>query len=917
MKVLPHRCVAALIGILLSGGLSSADEPARLNRVAQERHKTTEAERTTSGRSPTENETVLTGDGTNLFEQQVLPALKTYCYECHSQSSGIMEGGLELDSPVGLRRGGDAGSILKAHDAGQSELLKALRHEDGVSAMPPEQKLPDETIAAFEKWIRLGAPDSRTSSGPTARERQLNVAKSHWAFLPPKSVPVPAVNDVSWARDPEIDNFVLARIEAEGMKPVADANRVTLIRRLYFDLIGLPPSPQDIDAFIGDRSSEALKNLVDRLLDSPQFGERWGRHWLDVVRFAESSGMEFNFTYPHAWPFRDYVIDSFNADKPFDEFLRELIAGDLLPADEKDTSKTVEARRVATSMLAFGPKRHNSSGVEFRMDIADDQIDVVFKSTMAMTVSCARCHDHKFDPIPTKDYYALAGIFLSTEPLYGTIKQKYSNTPTDLLPLGKDGMAMHQASEAHRKKTDEAGASLTAERAELEKAIDAERIAAKALAEAEKMLAAIDARRSATPVDPNATESDAAVADTSERDAAQQEFDRTSAALTEAEAKVAALKVDVTRLEAELEELKENCPTRPRYAMSARDRKRPTDAKLAIRGDFRNPGEVVPRGFLSAIHVPDATPVGHAGSGRLELARWISSPNNPLTARVMVNRIWHHLFSRGIVPTVDNFGLIGKPPTHPQLLDALALRFIDKDWSVKQLVRAIVLSRTYQLSHQIDRNNMSVDPDNRLLWRASPRRLEAEVIRDAMLTVSGQLNLRRPGGSTVTALGDKLARTIPLEQLQPPSRDRSVYLPVVRDYVPELFDLFDFPSPSLVSGARATTNVPSQALYLRNSAFVAEQTKHAAKRLLASRDADDNVTRVALAMRWALGREPSETERSVALELVEEVLHDEDATRSVDAWSAWFLTLFTTAEFRYLVDIRTDAPLSGLAVSKP
>jgi Protein of unknown function (DUF1553)/Protein of unknown function (DUF1549)/Planctomycete cytochrome C len=848
------------------------------------------------------DKTAVAGEGVDLFEQQILPVLVEHCYKCHSKTSETIEGGLELDSPSGMLRGGDTGAMFKAHHADEGDLLKMLGHEDGVSGMPPEEKLSDEIVDAFEKWIQLGAPDSRRDDGPTAKEERLTAAKGHWAFLPPESTDPPSVKDQTWSRDALIDNFVLARMEAEGLRPVADANRRTLVRRVFFDLIGLPPSPQDVDAFLADESPQALETLVDKLLASPQFGERWGRHWLDVVRFAESSGMEFNFTYPHAWPFRNYVIDSFNADRPFNQFLQEQIAGDLLPREDGESFDSWQSRQIATSVLAFGPKRHNSSGTSFQMDMADDQIDVVMKSTMAMTVSCARCHDHKFDPIPTTDYYALAGIFLSTEPLYGTIKQKYSNTPTDLLAIGEDGQAMHEAAEEYEKKIPEAEKSLVAKREELKKATDVQNLAVAAKTDAEGILAAVSSRQSATEGD-DATSATDAAADSSEQNAAQSEVDRASESLTKAEADVATLTAEVAKMDAAVADLKKTRPPRPQYAMRVRDRRKPSDTKVAIRGDFRTRGDVVPRGFLSAVQVPDTSPVDKTGSGRLELARWITSQDNPLTARVMVNRIWRHLFGRGIVPTVDNFGLIGKPPTHPQLLDALALRFVDEDWSVKRMVRAMVLSRTYQLSSQVDEQNMLVDPGNRLLWRASPRRLEAEVIRDAILAVSGKLDLNRPTGSTVTSLGDKLSRTIPMEQLQPPSNRRSVYLPVVRDYVPELFDLFDFPSPSLVNGNRATTNVPSQALYLRNSAFVAEQAKFAAERLLASSEATDDASRVALAVRWALGRETSDAERAAALELIEHVRKDKEPANDVDAWSAWFLTLFSTAEFRYLVDV--------------
>ena len=803
--------------------------------------------------------------GIALFEKQIKPVLVKHCYKCHSKNGKKVEGGLELDSPAGMLRGGDSGPALVSHQVEKSLLMQAIRHEEDVSEMPPKKKLPDEVIAAFEEWIRLGAPDTRAGLGPTTKEKRLEAGKRHWSFQPPRSVEPPPVKQADWPRDP-IDRFVLARLEAKGLKPVADANRRTLVRRVYFDLVGLPPTPEDVEAFVADDSPNSLATLVDRLLDSERFGERWGRHWLDVVRYAESSGMEFNFTYPHAWPYRNYVIDSLNQDKPYDLFLREQIAGDLMPRGKGESPQVIEARRIAPSLLAFGPKRHNSSGTEFRMDVVDDQINTVFSATLAMTVSCARCHDHKFDPIPTRDYYALAGIFLSTEPQYGTIKQKYSNNPTDLLPIGPNAAALHAAAEEHQKKIPAAEKQLAAKIAQLKQATEAEKQVTKA------------------DVD-----------------------------LTAASRQVEAIKSEVAALKKEVARLKKNPPPRPAYAMTARDRAKPADTKVAIRGNFRERGDLVPRGFLSAVQVSDPPKIDPKRSGRLELAQWITSKQNPLTARVMVNRIWHHLFGRGLVESVDNFGLIGKPPSHPQLLDALALRFMQDGWSVKRMIRAIVLSRSYQLSSYRDAGNQQLDPGNRLFWRATPRRLEAEAIRDAILSVSGQLDLQRPSGSTVTALGDQLVRGIPTKKIQPPSNHRSVYLPIVRDYLPELFDLFDFPSPSLVSGRRAVTNVPSQALYLRNSAFVTEQTKHAARRLLASTKTTDDAGRADLAMRWALARGISDAERAGALKLVQQVRdgstkgdtkgNPKGADR--DAWAAWFHTLFTTAEFRYLVDIKT------------
>ena len=855
--------------------------------------------------------------GRELFEKTIKPVLIKHCYECHSKNGKDIEGGLELDSPSGMMKGGDTGPMLVPHQVEKSPLLRMLRHADDASAMPPEEKLSDEIIAAFEEWIRLGAPDSRKKAAPTEKEQRLEAGKKHWAFQPPQAVEPPQVKLTDWPRDAMIDRFVLSAIEVHGLKPVGDANRRTLVRRVYFDLVGLPPSPEEVSAFMADESPDALAKLIDRLLDSPRFGERWGRHWLDVVRFAESSGMEFNFSYPHAWPYRNYVIDALNQDKPYDLFLREQIAGDLMPSSPEESPEAAEARRIAPSMLAFGPKRHNSGGMGFRMDVVDDQINTVTRAMLAMTVSCARCHDHKFDPVPTADYYALAGIFLSTEPLYGTIKQKYSNNPTALLPIGPNAVALHKAAEDHEKKLQETEKTLAAKQEELKKATEAEKVATTKKAEVEKLIATTVAAQAEETAKPDETaksdktekpdeaaKPDAAAAETPAKPMPQEELKAVVAQLQEATEAIASLKAAMPPLEAQVADLKKSRPARPQYAMTVRDRAKPADTTIAVRGNFSEKGAVVPRGFLSVVQIENPPKITADHSGRLELAGWIASPNNPLTARVMVNRIWHHLFGRGLVPTVDNFGVIGKQPSHPKLLDALALRFTNDGWSVKRMIRAMMLSRAYQLSSTPNAANLKVDPGNRLLWRATPRRLEAETIRDAVLAVSGQLQLERPVGSTVTPLGDKLVRGIPTEKIQPPSNHRSVYLPIVRDYVPELFDLFDFPSPSLVSGRRSVTNVPSQALYLRNSKFIAEQAKHAAKRLLASPQATDDAARADLSMQWALARSPSDAENAGAMKLIEQVrqTNSENEDRDVNAWAAWFQTLFMTAEFRFLVD---------------
>jgi len=839
--------------------------------------------------SPAQSDPQANAAGFELFEKQIRPVLIEECFSCHSQSGDSIEGGLELDTAAGLAAGGDSGPVINTEKVKSSLLLRMLRHEEGVEGMPQgEQQLSDETILAFEKWIDMGAPDPRDKSQKTAQEIQFDERLKHWAFQAPQASEPPTVEHTDWPRS-TIDKFILARLEAEKLEPVADANRVTLARRLYFDLIGLPPTVEDIQQFVADQSADAVARLVDRLLASPRFGERWARHWFDIVRYAESSGKEFNFTYPHAWPYRDYVINAFNSDMPYNEFVREQIAGDLMPSPPYEMPGDRESRLIATSILSFGPKRHNSGGTAFRMEIVDDQIDVTCRAILGITVACAKCHDHKFDPIPTKDYYSLAGIFLSTDPLYGTIKQKYSNSPTDLLPIGTNGQAKHDALMAFNKMLDAVEKPLTAKKAELKTAEAAKKTAEESKATAEKQVAANKAAGKAD--DP----------------ALKKQIDEAVAAAKAATTKVAALNAEIPPLQAAVDELKKKRPPAPAYAMTVRDRAAPADTKIAIRGDLGNPGDVAPRGFLTALQVDDVPGINTSQSGRLELANWMTSEKNPLPARVIVNRVWHHLFGRGLVATVDNFGLMGSQPTHPELLDTLAVEFMREGWSIKHLIRTITTSRTYQLSCHANEKNMQIDPDNKLLWRSSTRRLPVESIRDAVLAVSGQLQITPPEGSTVTALGDQMVRGVDTKKLQPPNNHRSVYLAVVRDYAPDMFDRFDFPSSALVSGDRPVTNTPSQGLFLRNSEFISEQATYAARRLLADKAAADDAARVDLAMRWVTGRGAAEVEREEALKLIDPIRKSKTKIkdRDVAAWSTLFQALFATAEFRYLVDIET------------
>ena len=700
-----------------------------------------------------------------------------------------------------------------------------------------------------------------------------------WSLQPFVQERVPVVHHADWPAS-DLDSFVLARLEALELTPVGDAGPVTIIRRASFDLAGLPPALADVNDYLADKRPDRFQRLVDRLLASPQFGEKWARHWLDVARFAESSGKEFNFTYPHAWPYRDYVIEAFNVDKPYDRFLQEQLAGDLLAKEEHSQD---QALKIAPAFLALGPKRHYANETEFRADVVDEQIDVTMRAAMGLTVSCARCHDHKMDPIPMRDYYSLAGIFYSSQPLYGTISQRYSNHPTEVLPIGTGAQALHDVAERHEEKIKVAAEELKKQSTQLN--------------EQQKRLSEIEIQ------DPDVESTD--------RPARQQVDSNSGRQQAEADSirvKIAEIEAKIAELTEHKEQLESDRPPRPAYTISMCDRDAPSDTKIASGG---NPtqlvGEEIPRGFLTCLAIDTAALPPGQQSGRLELARWITHKQNPLTARVMVNRIWHHLFGRGLVETVDNFGTLGKPPTHPELLDRLAWQ-MHCDWSNKRLIRSIVCSRTYRLGSQVSEAGNHLDADNLYLWRMSPRRLQVEAIRDSMLLVSGSLDLAPPVGSTVTGLGDRLVRDVELDLLQPPNNHRSVYLPVVRDYLPKIFELFDFPSPNLVNGRRTATSVPTQDLYLQHDPDVIRFAQLAAERLLSKNQANNGV-RATTAYRWALTRAPREDEIAGILELVSQV-EKMDQTGAelkqpteVVAWSAVFRALFGCAEFRYLVNV--------------
>jgi Protein of unknown function (DUF1553)/Protein of unknown function (DUF1549)/Planctomycete cytochrome C len=807
-----------------------------------------------------------TREGTDFFEKKIRPIFVKHCYECHSGDVKKAKGSFVLDTREGLRKGGQSGSVIIPGNPEESPLIEAIRYQ-GLE-MPPKEQLPEELIDELVRWVEMGAPDPRSGKAAKSKNKiDLAEARKYWAFQRPKAVPAPKVHETSWQLT-EIDRFLQAAREKEKVKPVADADQTTLIRRVTFDLTGLPPTPEEIDAFVNDKSAGALATVVDRLLASPRFGERWGRHWLDVVRYGESTGKERNIPYRYAWRYRDYVIDAFNADEPYDKFIVEQIAGDLLqPKNSADHDRLL----IATGFLAIGTKGVNTKDAEqFRYDVIDDQIDVTGRAFLGMTVACARCHDHKYDPIPTSDYYAMAGIFHSSETLDGVKANRKSATDKDLLILSPSGKYKSAELSSEQKARQEEMAKLDSQLEALKKE---QRGALKAAQPPRK-------KGAGKPAQPAA-----------------------SVAMQPADMKK--FRDERKKLVNRMEELEAAATPVGDFAMGVREGE-PGNSKLLVRGELKEKGEEVPRGVLTVLKTPQGN-INPKHSGRLELAHWIAARENPLTARVMVNRVWLHLFGQALVPSTDNFGALGDEPTHPELLDYLALQFVNEHkWSVKKLIRSIVLTRSYQLSSEHNADDYAVDPSNKYLWRMERRRLEAEEIRDAMLAASGQLDLERPDGSPVMELANgQLKGGRGLGDLNKPANYRSVYLPVLRGNVPEMLQVFDAADPSLITGKRDVTTVATQALFLMNNTFVLKQSELLAKRILEPKGLNP-AQRVDLVYRLALGRLPSSQEKQQITDYLDqykksvETAGQKGASAQLVSWASVCQILFGSGEFRYV-----------------
>ncbi len=912
--------------------------------------------------------------GIAFFEDRIRPVLVEHCYSCHASNAKKIRGGLTLDSRDALRKGGDSGPALTPGDAAGSLLIESLRYES--YEMPPKGKLPDPVIADFVSWVEMGAPDPREqpAATPPATSSGIDIdeGREFWCFRPPQMPDVPTSAHDGWCRS-EIDQFIAARWEVAGLSPAQDADRRTLIRRATFDLIGLPPTPAEIDAFLADPDTTpaAFVKVVDRLLESPQFGERWGRHWLDVARYSESTGGGRSMLFGDAWRYRDYVIASFNNDKPFDRFILEQLAGDLLPADD-----TLQQREqlIATAFLALGPTNYEQQDkLQLEMDVIDEQVDTVGRAFLGMTIGCARCHDHKFDPIPTADYYALAGIFRSTHTLIHDNVSKWVTRPLPLDHAAQQHLdeyqqqtaALEQTIKQQTKLRDKLRSRLPIVTLDDEGAVTitgnwttssyTKGFVGEGYRHATGEGAAItytfpvarsglyEVRVSWTPGEnrsPNALfhiqhrEGEASqridqrkappldgqfvslgtyeFADSAEivlstegttgvviADAVQlialTPIDEPSKADAEPDllARLTSLEEELAGLQAQVKLLKENAPPPAPVAIvvqEAADELR-GDFHICIRGNPKNHGPAVPRGFLQVALLSDAPEIPASSSGRLELARWIGSRDNPLTVRVAVNRIWHHLFGTGLVRTVDNVGLTGERPSHPELLDHLALRFVDTGWSVKGLIREIMLTRVYQLSSDASDAAHHSDPENRLLAHFPRRRLDSEAIYDAILALSGDLDLSVEGNTVRPQTTSEYGYEFDVGR-------RAVYLPVFRNRLPDLFTVFDFPDPNQSLGRRNVSTLSTQALFLMNSPFVMDQSRRVAERLLADPEINDD-TRLDRLYALAIGRLPTDEERRLSQEFLT-AGREVNADTQLAHWTGLCQAVIASIDFRYV-----------------
>jgi hypothetical protein len=745
-------------------------------------------------------EPALAPEAVEFFEKRVRPILVAHCYECHSAGAKELKGSLRLDDREGVLKGGDNGPAIVAGDPEMSRLIAAVRYGDADLQMPPDGKLSDSQIADLVAWVKMGAPDprSRTNATPPKAEGiDFAKAREFWSFQPVKDPPPPKVQNESWVKT-EIDRFILAKMEARGIAPMRDADKRTLIRRATFGLTGLPPTPDEVETFVADDSASAFETVVNRLLGSRQYGEHWGRHWLDLVRYADTSGCNSDYPIPSAYKYRNWVIEAFNRDLPYDEFVRQQLAGDLLPAkDEQDRYDKI----IATGYLATA-RRFGSRAAEFHLTL-EDTIDNLGKTVLGLSIGCARCHDHKYDPIPTADYYGLYGIFNSTTFAFpGTEIFKH---PKDFVPLATgekyDEVRKYQLEHAA---LDEEIENLLEEKRAFERQVKEKAAGSRADA-----------------------------------------VNRAGRTLVEVKAALEDARDRQRKLE--------NTPPKVELAYAVFEGK-PADARVQMKGDPKRLGAAAPRGNLQILGGQRLANV--AQSGRRELAEWLTDPANPLVARVIVNRVWQYHFGRGIVATPSDFGARGQRPVHPELLDWLATQFVRGGWSFKTLHKLILSSHVYEIAARDDSADAGraaeVDPNNELGWCANRRRLSAEEIRDALLSVSGGLD-RTPGGPHPFPPEEDWRYT----QHKPfvadyDTRRRSVYLMQQRIRRQPYLEVFDGADTNATTPIRPVSTTAIQALYLMNSPLVHEEADRFAVRVgLAKREDRE---RIDYAHRLAFGR---------------------------------------------------------------
>ena len=781
-----------------------------------------------------------TAEQLRFFETNVRPVLVEHCQKCHGSKK--QWSGLRLDSREALLRGGDSGAAIVPGEPNKSLLIRAVRHEDENLKMPEDGKLADRQIADLVRWVEMGAP---FPDAPKTNVRSRD--PKHWAFQPPTASAIPTVKNAEWSQT-NLDNFVLSKLEAAGLSPVEKADKRTLIRRVTFDLTGLPPTRAEIEEFLADERADAFAQLVDRLLASPAYGERWGRHWLDVARYADSNGLDENIAHGNAWRYRDHVVAALNRDQPFDRFIVEQLAGDLLPAADEAQR---HAQLIATGFLSIGPKvLAEVDPSKMQMDIVDEQIDTIGRVFLGLTLGCARCHDHKFDPIETADYYGLAGILKSTRTMdtYTKVAKWHENE----LP----------------------SATLNAMRTEYETQ----------LATKKKV------------VDEFVSQADKQVRDKLAADGVEKSPEKLETLYPDA------TKAELTKLREALSTLEKNPPDYPAAMGVAEDKI--VDLAIHVRGNPLKLGEVVPRRTPPVLRGPQPPQFAPAESGRRQLAEWLTDPQHPLTARVLVNRVWRWHFGKGFVRTTENFGLLGEAPSHPELLDWLARRFVADGWSLKSLHRLILNSSTYQQSSSASAEVVARDPENRLFGRANVRRLEAEEVRDSLLAVSGQLDSTFGGSLLKVKNRGYLFDHTSIDLTDYTSRRRSLYLPVIRNNVFDLFQLLDFPDPAVPSGDRAMTTVAPQALMMLNSDFVMQSADEFAARLLVEPGDDDQ--RISRMHVLAYGREASDEERQANRAFLMKIEPPVAATepeidkRRQRAWSVLCHVILAANEFVYV-----------------